>query len=185
VKGVAVVGWGSLLWSPRTLARAGAWSLDGPTLPIEFSRVSSDGRLTLVVDPTHGADCLTWVCPSPLSLAEAVDDLAHREGCDPRLIGRVDVGGGADGNGLDPVRDGIRRWGADRGFAGVVWTALPSTFRERVGEAFSVESAIGYLDSLTGTTRERAFEYLRRAPETTSTPVRRAFQARWPEPGSR
>ena len=47
---IAVIGWGSLLWSPRTLPLAGTWSSDGPVLPIEFARISVDGRLTLIIE---------------------------------------------------------------------------------------------------------------------------------------
>lgn len=52
---IAVVGWGSLAWDPRELRVEGQpgqqFAPDGPILPLAFSRVSQDGRLTLVIDP--------------------------------------------------------------------------------------------------------------------------------------
>jgi len=44
---IACLGWGSLIWSPRTLPVSGDWHTDGPHLPIEFSRQAADGRITL------------------------------------------------------------------------------------------------------------------------------------------
>jgi hypothetical protein len=52
---IAVLGWGSLIWQPRELRISlPIWKTDGPELPVEFARVSMDGRLTLVpVSYTH------------------------------------------------------------------------------------------------------------------------------------
>ncbi|MDP3531967.1 MAG: hypothetical protein Q8S31_01595 [Alphaproteobacteria bacterium] len=48
---VAVLGWGSLIWNPGDLSVYGQFVSGGPTLPVSFTRISQDGRLTLVVDP--------------------------------------------------------------------------------------------------------------------------------------
>lgn len=52
MKKIAILAWGSLYWDKRTLAIQSEWNEDGPTLPIAFSRISKDGRLTLVIDPS-------------------------------------------------------------------------------------------------------------------------------------
>ena len=49
---IAILGWGSLIWNQNGLPVKGQWKKNGPVLPIEFSRVSRDGRLTLVIDET-------------------------------------------------------------------------------------------------------------------------------------
>jgi len=41
---IAVLAWGSLVWDRRDLAVAGNFEPTGPRLPIEFCRVSGDGR---------------------------------------------------------------------------------------------------------------------------------------------
>ena len=63
---IAVLAWGSLVWDPQDLQVAGKFAPNGPLLPIEFCRVSADGRLTLVVDETFGATCTTYSASSAL-----------------------------------------------------------------------------------------------------------------------
>ena len=46
---IGTVGWGSLIWDSRGLPTRGVWFDDGPLLPIEFARESSNGRITLVI----------------------------------------------------------------------------------------------------------------------------------------
>ena len=43
------LGWGSLIWFPDNLSKKGEWYRDGPCLPVEFARISNNGRLTLVL----------------------------------------------------------------------------------------------------------------------------------------
>ena len=46
---IACIGWGSLIWDRRNLDVDGHWRADGPILPVEFARQSSNGRITLVL----------------------------------------------------------------------------------------------------------------------------------------
>ena len=48
---IAILAWGSLIWQPKDLLldTEFGWKEDGPILPIEFARISKDGRLTLVI----------------------------------------------------------------------------------------------------------------------------------------
>lgn len=180
-----MIAWGSLFWDPRELRMSSGWRDDGPSLPIEFSRVSADGRLTLVVDPIYGADVTTWTCDSPLDLWDAIKNLSVRERCPEADIGWVDMTSGESSSHLEASVRSVRGWCSATGAIGAVWTALPSTFVERCGTPFSVPDALSYLQGLTGTARDRAFEYIRRAPPTTMTDLRRAFEARWPLEGVR
>ena len=45
-----VLAWGSSVWDPRELKIASKFAPNGPLLPIEFCRISGDGRLTLAID---------------------------------------------------------------------------------------------------------------------------------------
>ena len=53
---IAVLTWGSLVWERRELQAASDFVADGPLLPIEFCRISRDGRLTLVLEGTPTGD---------------------------------------------------------------------------------------------------------------------------------
>ena len=175
-----VLGWGSLLWNTGELAVAGAWSPLGPTLPIEFSRIAKDDRLTLVIDRLNGARVQTyWARLAVDDLEGAISALADREECPDSGIGWLDVR--ARTNSLsrhsdqEDVFSTIEQWARSVGVTHAVWTALPSTFEARREEPFSVTCALDYLRSLGGPERERAFEYIRRAPKATQTPLRAHF----------
>jgi hypothetical protein len=53
----------------------------GPRLPIEFCRISRDGRLTLVIDESFGVPCTTYSALSAFGdLNAAIENLRDREG---------------------------------------------------------------------------------------------------------
>jgi hypothetical protein len=54
-KNAAILGFGSLIWNPGDLGGYGSFVPGGPILPLSFSRISQDGRMTLVVDPRSDA----------------------------------------------------------------------------------------------------------------------------------
>src|SRR6185312_7302266 len=89
---IVILGWGSLIWDPRELPREGTWIQQGPLLPIEFSRISSDARLTLVIDTSHGEKLPTRYVGSPRAdISDAIADLRNREGTATKHIGFVDL----------------------------------------------------------------------------------------------
>lgn len=66
---IAILGWGSLLWRPESLAMTSAWNPDGPLLPLEFARLSGNNTLTLVIHPASPPQQTYWVtsaCPRSL-----------------------------------------------------------------------------------------------------------------------
>ena len=137
-----VFGYGSLIWNPDGLPHGGEWHRGGPPLPIEFSRISPDGRLTLVIDPRHGAEVVTRWSPSPRrGFGEATADLANREICGVDRIGYLDRGTGRHSRESFPEQADvfavIDGWCAVRCLCGAVWTALPPTFAQRTGSPFS------------------------------------------------
>ena len=89
---IAILGWGSLIWLPKDLKfdTNSGWKENGPVLPIEFARISKDGRLTLVITP-NGTDVPTLYAVSSFdSLDLAVLNLAVREGSGRKSIGYYD-----------------------------------------------------------------------------------------------
>jgi len=193
---IACLAWGSLVWDPRTLPLAGPFRLEGPLLPIEFSRVSLDGRVTLVLDGSAPVSPTYWAPLVVGDLDEAIEALAERErivaGERNRFVGalvrRDGVGStspGAGGQGeTDPALvSAIARWLEPRPLDAVLWTALPS--RGPAGEATRppFDRLLAHLESLEGEVRARAEQYVRRAPRPIRTPHRTRFETRlgwWP-----
>ena len=89
---IAILGWGSLLWQPKDLQfnKKIGWSENGPMLPIEFARISKDGRLTLVIAKDVKEVKTYFAISSYESEEEAVLNLAVREGCGRKQIGSYD-----------------------------------------------------------------------------------------------
>jgi hypothetical protein len=178
----AILGWGSLLWEedPEFDEWHDDWRPDGPTLKLEFSRVSSTrlGALTLVLDPDHGAPTrVAWCLSKRSDPDDAVADLRCREGCPIRHIARMNVAASADGPSLaDEGAEEIAHWARERGIDVVVWADLPSNFADKVKKPFSVQEAIDYLKRLPAPAKAKAAEYIWRAPEFVRTPLRRAVE---------
>jgi len=174
---IAVIGWGSLIWCPGSLLIKSRWRSDGPMLPIEFARISGDGRLTLVVH-SGAQDVQTYWALSALdSLGEARDNLRKREGAAKSSIGFVRAN---DDNPTPfPGTDELRKWLGDRhDLDGAIWTALDSNWRERRGRDFTAGDAIDHLSELERQRDEasliynKACEYIRNAPGAIRTEVR-------------
>lgn len=182
---IAILGWGSLVWDPRALRLAGHWMEGGPSLPIEFSRISDNGRLTLVIDEAHGVDVPTRYAWSALSdLDEAIADLQKREGSPGRnRIGFIDL---ASSLACERARANhplacarilewstrILEWSKGQHLDAVIWTAVGPRFQERTGVPFSVEAAVRCLAGLQEPTRTLAVAYICKAPADVVTPVR-------------
>lgn len=188
---IAVLAWGSLVWDPRELHAAAPFAPNGPLLPIEFCRVSGDGRLTLVIDEAFGIVCKTYSAPSAIqSLDEAVENLRGRE----RMSSAEEVGFVESSSGKQSdvamrrhpeAIATIAAWSTANGFDAAIWTALESNFGEhgKGGEPFSVTAAIRYLAKLEerdAAQFARALDYIRKAPPEIETPVRDEVAKRWP-----
>ena len=147
-------------------------------LPIEFSRISRDGRLTLVLDSAVGVRVPTRYAEVAYDDPErAADALAIREQTTRARIGVVDLQSEAINTRESSLGREIQDWAVQGGFDAVIWTDLASNFRERRKVVFSVDSAVAYVMSLRGQQRDLAFDYIRRAPSEVDTPVRRQLQS--------
>lgn len=186
-----VLAWGSLLWDPRDLETAAEFVANGPLLPIEFCRISADGRLTLAIDETFGSVCKTYSAPSALdSLDAAIENLRLREGMpNARAVGFVEPASGRQSpvatEAHPQVVATIAAWAESLGYDAAVWTALTSNFDAwgKGGELFSVTAALRYLETLEsedGAKFARALNYIRKAPAEVETPVREEVSKRWP-----
>lgn len=174
---VAILGWGSLIWDPQGLPREGIWEQGGPKLPIEFSRISNDCRLTLVIDETHGEIVSTrFVLSTRVDLEDAAADLRGREKTSSTKIGYLDLGSGKQQSRSVGVREAVSAWAASAGFQAVVWTDLEPNFKCETGIEFSLDAAVVYLQELPKSAATRARKYIVNAPTEVNTPLRRRLR---------
>ena len=186
---IAVLAWGSLVWDPRDLQTIATFAANGPLLPVEFCRISEDGRLTLAIDEDVGAVCTTYSAESAHDdLDAAIENLRTREGTKAWEIGFAEP---ASDRQSEVAMDrhpqavaSIAAWAASNGYDAAIWTALKSNFDDwgKAGEPFSVTAAIRYLEGLESEEDKfaRALEYIRKAPPEVETPVRDEVAKRWP-----
>lgn len=182
---IAILGWGSLLWEthPEFDLWHSFWEYDGPTLKIEFSRVSEsrNNALTLVIDPVNGVEVtVAWCLSQRTTLTDAIRDLMSREGTKPDCIGSIIVNHNENLWEHYVFEKEIIEWAAPKDLDAVIWTALPSNFQEKTNQSFSVDNALSYLKSLPIKDKEKAEEYIKKAPQFVQTPLRNAFQQEGP-----
>lgn len=176
---IAILGWGSLLWDkrPEFDRTHDDWRLDGPTLPLEFSRVSATrgNALTLVIDTNNGTDCRTaYAMSKRQNPVDTIADLRCREGTIMKRIGQYF----ADNSGRSKVDvpGAIVSWAKEKRFDVVVWTALSSNFKQETKREFTVDAAIEHLQGLSPEGKANAATYVWRAPSFVQTKLREALE---------
>ncbi|HSG78287.1 MAG TPA: hypothetical protein VLD62_01810 [Acidimicrobiia bacterium] len=180
---IAVLAWGSLVWQPSNdhgdlcVDPGHGWQPDGPELPIEFGRISADGRLTLIALPGYVATSpVLWRRSCHDRLDDAIDNLARRETNAPRRhIHSAGHSGVLNGSPDPSIGDAVTRWLTSRtDVDAAIWTGLPPGPRWSANghDGFSTDAALAYASSLAGEVRARAAEYVARAPHQIATPLR-------------
>jgi hypothetical protein len=114
-----------------------------------------------------------WAEVAANYLDEAIDELMGREGCSRPDIGRWP-------NDTDRKylhEDVIGAWASGKGFAGVVWTALPSGFKGNRGATPTQKEILDYIGKLKGAAINPAKEYIAKAPPQIVTQYRDALEA--------
>lgn len=172
---IACLAWGSLVWDPRALPIRREWFKDGPFAPVEFTRQSDDGRMTLVIDPTAMPTRLLWAHMIPVELSAARDALGDRESIRP--VDRPSrIRSWRHGGAAPDHIPGLPEWADAHGLDAAVWTALRPRFRKEERSP-SIDEVIEYLRGLSGPIREHARQYIQRAPRQIDTDFRRQIEA--------
>jgi len=186
---IAILGWGSLLWDSRPefasfQKQHESWKDDGPTLRLEFSRISSSrkGALTLVLETEpNGTLCqVAYAASKRDNLDDVRCDLRYREGTELVNIGFcVTTPPGQSHGRCSQAISSILKWAAEpeHKFDVVVWTDLDSNFQQKRGRSFSLEEAILHLQGLDREGKSKAAEYVWRAPDFIRTPLRSTLEA--------
>ncbi|WP_157471847.1 hypothetical protein [Desulfuromonas sp. DDH964] len=174
---IACLGWGSLIWDPRGLPVDGKWFGNGPLLPIEFSRESSDGRITLAISDVNVLVRTFWALMDVETVVEAKIELAKREGISERFINKsVGFWDGASGKSQGKCSLPIAEWAESLKIGAVVWTNLKCGFKNSRGEMPNYLEILHYLKGLSPEDQKPAEEYVRRAPIQVDTAFRRNLQ---------
>ena len=172
---IACLGWGSLIWDPRELPIRRKWFEDGPFAPVEFTRQSSDGRMTLVIDWKALPVRILWAHMLPGELTEAKEALCRREGIDVKNCSSR-IGSWQSGEAVPADIPGLAAWADVNGLDAAVWTALGPKFAEK-DRSPSMQEVVEYLRGLRGPTRDHAKQYIERAPHQIDTLYRREIES--------
>jgi hypothetical protein len=173
---IACIGWGSLIWNRRNLDVDGNWRGDGPALPVEFARQSSDGRITLVLVHGFASVPTLWSAFNTRDLARARESLREREGVPCSRAGDLIVHWHQGENPVAEPDATISAWAAGKNLDAAVWTNLPPKFGGIDGRVPTENEVIAYLRALQGETRLPAEEYVRRAPRQIATAYRSTIE---------
>lgn len=177
---IAVLAWGSLVWDPRELQiESGSWKEDGPSLPIEFARISQDGRLTLVIYEGARDIQVLWKTMTVDSINEARENLKVRESSDSGsidIIGYCEVENDKNQHGNANICERIRTWAKEKKLDAVIWTNLPSNFKAKTSTEYTAENIVKYLIALSDAQKTLAKEYIQKAPDQVQTEMRKTIE---------
>lgn len=172
---IAILGWGSLIWQPKDLNfdKSKGWKKDGVKLPIEFARISQNGRLTLVITP-NGTEVPTLYAVSKYTtIEEAVLDLAVREGTDKFKDYKIGYYNKQEDEFCPndfKYKKEIKEWINTTDFNAVIWTNLGENWKEKT------DNRIEHLKSLKEETQSLAEEYIRKTPVQINTAFRKEIE---------
>ena len=169
---IACIGWGSLIWNPRRLKTQNKWFEDGPFLPIEFMRISSDERVTLIIDKDSKPVRTLWALMTTESLEDGLKSLKDREGTPKEDIHHVT----SDDVPIDNIQETIKKWMLEKNLDAAIWTGL-SYSEETNKERPDIDRIIEHLDKkIDRKTQIVAEEYIRKAPKQIDTEYRRRIE---------
>lgn len=173
---IACLGWGSLIWRPKSLMIRREWFSDGPLLSIEFVRQSNDGRLTLVLCPSSKPVRTLWALMATEDIEIAKESLRVREGVQKSKIDISIASVLKDSEETDLTKLTIQNWLKINNLDAAIWTNLPAKFNGQENIEPSLEQAIEYLRALSVNQQNTAEEYIRKAPKQIDTEFRRKFE---------
>lgn len=173
---IAIIGWGSLVNDRKSKLSVGKWQKDGPEIPLEFSRISKDGRLTPVINEKAGKSNKVFFALSKFKeIDKAFNQLVKHERISPARIGVIDVKNKKRAECTtrhEKTAQVIAQWAKKKKVDAVLWNALGTSFKEKIDTAFSPESALSYLEGLDKKEQKAALAYIKSVPVSIKTPTR-------------
>jgi len=147
---ISYLSWGSLLWNNDELKLKKPWKKTDLRLPLNFSRVSDNGkgRLTLVIDNENGVPNPTYIAPTKYTdLNLAIKSLKDRENTISDNIGYVNLVNNLSRSHVltNKQIDEIIKLAKKENYDAIVWTDLPPNFPKVFGKKFSKDLAMNYI----------------------------------------
>ncbi|NHN26107.1 hypothetical protein FIA58_010505 [Flavobacterium jejuense] len=171
---IAILGWGSLIWNPEILNfdRELGWIGTGPILPIEFSRISRNGRLTLVICK-DGSDVQTlYSFSAEKNIDSALKNLKKREGTTLKNIGYYIKSSEQFFPSDFEFKQNVLDWISENDIDAVIWTNLNENWKDKT------QNRLEYLESLDKERKELAREYIKNTPEQINTTLRKQIEVK-------
>lgn len=169
---IAFIGWGSLIWDAKDLKIKSDWSNNGPYLPVEFTRISNDNRVTLIIDDEAAPIQTLWALADTHIIDDAKMSLKNREGVkDIQFISSI----GVDDKPKNHIEKIVQKWLTDQALDYAVWTGL--SFSKKTGNKRpSIGEIINHLQNITPSEKLAAENYVRKAPTQVQTNFRNAIE---------
>lgn len=169
---IACIGWGSLIWRPKGLKIQNHWFEDGPVLPVEFTRISSDNRVTLIIDNQATTVRTLWALMTCGDLDEAKKSLIDREGVKKdSLIHSISK----NDETKDEIHLVIKNWLKEKDIDCAIWTGL-SFSKKTDNKRPSRDKIVDHLKKLNAIECRHAEEYIRKAPIQIDTDYRQQIE---------
>lgn len=165
---IAIIAWGSLIWNAETLDydRELGWSSSGPVLPVEFARISKNGRLTLVITKNGTLVQTFYAISSYADLKSAITNIKDREGTTEKNIGYFIKSEKTLFPTDFPYAENISSWAANLDIDVAIWTNLPEKWQN------ITEDRIDYLKNLPAEKKGDAKKYIINTPKEIATKLR-------------
>lgn len=145
---IAYFAWGSLLWDSEGLDLQTPWKKTNIRLPINFSRISDNGKgkLSLVIDNINGiSNPVYYAITKTTNLNNAIENLKIREGTIPKYIGYINLKNETSRYSerltLTDIQK-IKKFALKNKIDAIVWTDLYPNFKN-----FSTSNALKYIES--------------------------------------
>lgn len=183
---IAIIGFGSIVNNPTDALRLrGEMQLSTLRLPLEFSRISMSGTVSVVVDFDNGVECSVYVGKSArkFHVLDAASDMLVREKTKFANVGFICKDGTFSSHQLvnnspESLRacNIVKAWLEGQSeFDAAVWSALPPNFQEELGVPFSVDRAASFIAALPASQHKKAVRYIKNAP--IETPLKAVVMA--------
>jgi len=145
---IAYFAWGSLLWDNNELNLQTLWKKTNIKLPLNFSRISDNGkgRLTLVIDNKDGVlNPVYYAITKTTNLNIAIETLKIREKTITKYIGYINLKNDSsrfsDRLSLKDINS-FKSFALKHKIDAIIWTDLYPNFKN-----FSTDNALKYIDT--------------------------------------